>query len=514
MIETIEDQRALQLALELSLLGLNPEQNNISNSDHSNNIVNAHPNFNGFTSGTTTTGNMMLGLTPDLQGAAPMAPQPKKSQNTTECVPVPSSEHVAEIVGRQGCKIKALRAKTNTYIKTPVRGEEPVFVVTGRKEDVANAKREILSAAEHFSQIRDKRKNSNGIGPNPNANIPGQTTIQVRVPYRVVGLVVGPKGATIKRIQQNTNTYIITPSREKEPIFEVTGLPDQVERARSEIEAHIALRTGGLIDSRSIDPTAEDAITNGLNGLGLFDGNHPTRGDSMFNSPLFPTGLVNGLCSKSPATTNLTATNGLTNGLNGVDPFSVILSSCSTSRNTTGMIMDVQSHQNGRMSGSDSLDLFGNGQFNGRPNHGFTSLINSNSISSNSCDSDEGLAESPTFDPHNNGIGSMVGANPLHHYSSVWSDTGIGASSSSSCAASSISSTTSKAISPPSRRSSSIGSPSDVFPVTINGTQNIPSQGQATQIAQGQHNGSEFNGCSTNSSISSSGNAIEYFNSN
>lgn len=56
-----------------------------------------------------------------------------------------------------GCKIKALRAKTNTYIKTPVRGEEPVFVVTGRKEDVALAKREIMSAAEHFSQIRASR---------------------------------------------------------------------------------------------------------------------------------------------------------------------------------------------------------------------------------------------------------------------------------------------------------------------------------------------------------------------
>ena len=52
-----------------------------------------------------------------------------------------------------GCKIKALRAKTNTYIKTPVRGEEPVFVVTGRKEDVALAKAEILSAADHFSQV-------------------------------------------------------------------------------------------------------------------------------------------------------------------------------------------------------------------------------------------------------------------------------------------------------------------------------------------------------------------------
>ncbi|XP_049791390.1 RNA-binding protein MEX3B [Schistocerca nitens] len=171
----------------------------------------------------------------------------------TECVPVPSSEHVAEIVGRQGCKIKALRAKTNTYIKTPVRGEEPVFVVTGRKEDVAKAKREILSAAEHFSQIRASRKSNLGGGgggsgsapPGPPAAVPGHVTIQVRVPYRVVGLVVGPKGATIKRIQHQTHTYIVTPSRDKEPVFEVTGLPDSVETARREIEAHIAMRTGG-----------------------------------------------------------------------------------------------------------------------------------------------------------------------------------------------------------------------------------------------------------------------------
>jgi RNA-binding protein MEX3 len=143
-----------------------------------------------------------------------------------------------------------LRAKTNTYIKTPVRGEEPVFVVTGRKEDVNAAKREILSAAEHFSQIRAQRKNSlvgggivglNGANGQP---LPGQCTIKVRVPYRVVGLVVGPKGATIKRIQQETSTYIITPSREKEPIFEVTGLPHSVKKARFEIEAHIANRTG------------------------------------------------------------------------------------------------------------------------------------------------------------------------------------------------------------------------------------------------------------------------------
>ncbi|XP_055372057.1 RNA-binding protein MEX3B [Condylostylus longicornis] len=221
----------------------------------------------------------------------------KKSQNMTECVPVPSSEHVAEIVGRQGCKIKALRAKTNTYIKTPVRGEEPVFVVTGRKEDVGKAKREILSAAEHFSLIRASRKpslaslsttggavvsgsnclqtnglnnanciNSNGKGNlGPPINIPGQITIQVRVPYRVVGLVVGPKGATIKHIQQQTHTYIVTPSRDKEPVFEVSGLPDNVQLARRQIEAHIALRTGNITDLQLPSNTTNQSLNSTLN---------------------------------------------------------------------------------------------------------------------------------------------------------------------------------------------------------------------------------------------------------
>lgn len=64
---TLEDQRALQLALELSMLGLSADS-----------------------AADALSGN----FDPDSRG--------KKSQNTTECVPVPSSEHVAEIVGRQG----------------------------------------------------------------------------------------------------------------------------------------------------------------------------------------------------------------------------------------------------------------------------------------------------------------------------------------------------------------------------------------------------------------------------
>jgi len=62
----IDEQRALQLALELSMLGLTNDEE-------------IHYN------------EMRM----------------KKSMNMTECVPVPSSEHVAEIVGRQG---------TNTFV--------------------------------------------------------------------------------------------------------------------------------------------------------------------------------------------------------------------------------------------------------------------------------------------------------------------------------------------------------------------------------------------------------------
>lgn len=62
-----EDQRALQIALELSNLGLLGTGDDDSSTSSYDEITKS-----------------------------------KKSQNMTECVPVPSSEHVAEIVGRQG----------------------------------------------------------------------------------------------------------------------------------------------------------------------------------------------------------------------------------------------------------------------------------------------------------------------------------------------------------------------------------------------------------------------------
>uniref|UniRef100_A0A3Q3AWC6 RING-type domain-containing protein n=2 Tax=Kryptolebias marmoratus TaxID=37003 RepID=A0A3Q3AWC6_KRYMA len=262
--EEEDDSRALRVALgQLSLLGLGEGEDGGGGAptpgggggvqDRSNNNNNNHLHNHANSVGSVGGG----GDAAILQGKSKLCALYESSSsetkgrgcNITECVPVPSSEHVAEIVGRQGCKIKALRAKTNTYIKTPVRGEEPVFLITGRKEDVALARREIISAAEHFSMLRASR-NKLGVSfsGSPPTPLPGQTTIQVRVPYRVVGLVVGPKGSTIKRIQQQTCTYIVTPSRDRDPVFEITGSPSNAERAREEIEAHIAFRTGGLHD--------------------------------------------------------------------------------------------------------------------------------------------------------------------------------------------------------------------------------------------------------------------------
>lgn len=210
---------------------------------------------------------------------------------------------------------------------------------------MGSAKREILSAAEHFSQIRASRRNNSvssisSTGSNltpgpPSPSAPGQVTIQVRVPYRVVGLVVGPKGATIKRIQQQTHTYIVTPSRDKEPVFEVTGLPENVEKARQEIESHIAMRTGGMVDAHLDDG---DFQSNGVDS-GFHELNSDMVGSiykmSNSNSPYTTySNNSNNLLSRQEQETifNFPPVNGstkitdfvpLTNGFSGFNGFNI-----------------------------------------------------------------------------------------------------------------------------------------------------------------------------------------------
>lgn len=87
--KVIEDTRALQVALELSMLYMNGEQRQQK----------ADASLSG---GQNSMDTSSMVQNYSIPNGFPEEPRNKKSQNMTECVPVPSSEHVAEIVGRQG----------------------------------------------------------------------------------------------------------------------------------------------------------------------------------------------------------------------------------------------------------------------------------------------------------------------------------------------------------------------------------------------------------------------------
>ena len=59
----------------------------------------------------TTAGGVVSGILSEISASA-MTSSGRKSANMTECVPVPSSEHVAEIVGRQGIIISCISGLT------------------------------------------------------------------------------------------------------------------------------------------------------------------------------------------------------------------------------------------------------------------------------------------------------------------------------------------------------------------------------------------------------------------
>lgn len=92
----MNDQRALEkLALELSMLDMGG--NGSPNGDDISSALMSMQGADGIVPGST-----LNAFTSMLNFNGVHFDDRKKSQNMTECVPVPSSEHVAEIVGRQG----------------------------------------------------------------------------------------------------------------------------------------------------------------------------------------------------------------------------------------------------------------------------------------------------------------------------------------------------------------------------------------------------------------------------
>ena len=115
---SIRSNRTVALALELALLQGNSNGLAADGShhpqQHHHHVSNGHPQLQHANSANfpvhheSQTGAAVSGLSVGLNGFGnsgsleDLKVGQRRSQNMTECVPVPTSEHVAEIVGRQG----------------------------------------------------------------------------------------------------------------------------------------------------------------------------------------------------------------------------------------------------------------------------------------------------------------------------------------------------------------------------------------------------------------------------
>ena len=166
-------------------------------------------------------------ITEDFEAHGPT--RMPRSGDITRRVSVPSSEHVADIIGKKGCRIIALQTRTNTYIQTPARGESPVFFITGHPKDVAFAKLEVLAHAFHFTSMQD--------GP---GNDPTHITLSIPVPSSDhVAMIVGKDCRMITALLGyiHSNIYVRIPCRSEDPIFYITGKPKDVDAAKRKLIA-------------------------------------------------------------------------------------------------------------------------------------------------------------------------------------------------------------------------------------------------------------------------------------
>jgi hypothetical protein len=100
----LDDSRTMHLALELARLQTTGTGHGMFESS-----ANAFPGDGGsqaLLGGHVPVGNghhsSPISFSVGMSGSLEDLKMSRRSQNMTECVPVPSSEHVAEIVGRQG----------------------------------------------------------------------------------------------------------------------------------------------------------------------------------------------------------------------------------------------------------------------------------------------------------------------------------------------------------------------------------------------------------------------------
>ena len=130
-----------------------------------------------------------------------------------------------------GTKIRQIRNETDTLIQTPVNGEEPVFILKGNKKNVEEAEARIIDAAHQYDLSLFVEASTYQDGERKQLNL--------LLPARFIGLVVGKKGAAIKRIMEQSGATVITPKVNTLNGFKVFGTNRQIMAAINLIKQHI-----------------------------------------------------------------------------------------------------------------------------------------------------------------------------------------------------------------------------------------------------------------------------------
>merc|ERR1712000_451064 len=123
------------------------------------------------------------------------------------------------IIGPKGATLQKLRAQSGAYIEVPKDAMEPCANVIGRPENVAEAKRLILEIL-YPKKNRDEDKEPQG------------TRVKFPVKKEAYGRIIGKKGATLKKLQQEFNVRIVLPHQgDSSNIVEVFGEIDNIQNA-------------------------------------------------------------------------------------------------------------------------------------------------------------------------------------------------------------------------------------------------------------------------------------------
>uniref|UniRef100_A0A8D3CCH4 RING-type domain-containing protein n=1 Tax=Scophthalmus maximus TaxID=52904 RepID=A0A8D3CCH4_SCOMX len=300
----------------------------------------------------------------------------RKSVNTTECVAG------AELRARRGD-----RGQTGLQDKGPPRQDQHLHQDAGARR-AAGLRRDGPQGRRGHGEEGDPVC---GRALLPHPSVPQQDGPPLR--RDGLGRARAPRtdehsGATIKRIQQQTHTYIVTPSRDKEPVFEVTGMPENVDRAREEIEAHIALRTGtgGGIEVPGVD-----------NNDFQFNGTDVSFENSAASAGLGKAGWLHAGASPSSG--------GGGGGGGGLLPMSINGTQQINSNINSGVRMSSNYRNDSSSSlgsGSSSADSFygsGNGNRNAdlSPTCAFNANANANNNNNNSSSSSSAGSTAPWF---------------------------------------------------------------------------------------------------------------------